>query len=461
LQYICLEFSCNLMKRTRIPRRKYGQQSALARGAMIGIIVIVIIVIVVGAYVAVSSSSSTTTPSTATTSPPTSVSSSSTPSSSASTSSVVSSSGAVNSSTSAAPVSCPILSTTGAPNTTASSVSLTNSLPSETISEAGSSLLYPLFELWATNFTATYSTIKLDTAAGGSGAGQSGAEKGTLQIGASDAYLSNSLETLYPNVLNIPLAISAQQINYNLPSIPANVHLNFSGPVLAGIYNGSITNWNSSQIRALQSPSVAAMLPDQPIIPLHRSDGSGDTFIFTQYLSFTTPSWSSNVGCGTTVSWPAVPAAQGENGNGGMVTGAEATKYSIAYIGVSYLREAVNGSLGYGYLENQAGNFVNISQTNIQAAANQMLSSTPTDERISLVNAPGANSYPIINYEYGLVLKDQNATGMALSLRTLLSWAISPTGGNSPYFLNQVNFVQLPTTIQTLSQDQINQITGP
>lgn len=315
--------------------------------------------------------------------------------------------------------------------------------------------------MWATNFTAQYPSIKLNTAAGGSGAGQTGAGKGTLQIGASDAYLSNSLESLYPNVLNIPVAISAQQVNYNLPGIPQSTHLNFSGPVLAGIYNGSISMWNDPAIKALQSPSVAAMLPNQPIIPLRRADGSGDTFIFTQYLSLTTPSWLANVGCGTTVNWPSVQAEIGETGNSGMVTGCNATKYSIAYIGVSYLREAVNESLGYGYLENAAGDFVNITQANIQAAANQKLTQTPADERLSLVNAPGANSYPIINYEYALVLKDQNVTGMALSLRTLLSWAISPQYGNSPYFLNQVNFVQLPPSIAQLSLNQINEITGP
>ncbi len=322
-------------------------------------------------------------------------------------------------------------------------------------------MLYPLFEAWTPNFTATYPSIKLNTAAGGSGAGQEGAEKGTLQIGASDAYLSNALETEYPNVLNIPVAISAQQINYNLPSIPANDHLNFSGPVLAGIYNGSITTWNDPAIAALQSPSIAAMLPDQTIIPLHRSDGSGDTFIFTQYLSFTNPWWASNVGCATTVSWPSVAAAEGEMGNSGMVSAANATKYSIAYIGVSYLKEAVSENLGYGYLENKAGNFVNISQTNIQAAVTQMYPLTPADERISLVNAPGSNSYPIINYEYALVQQNQTVTGMALSLRTLLSWAISPQYGNSPYYLDKVNFVALPPSVAALSQAQINEITGP
>lgn len=306
-----------------------------------------------------------------------------------------------------------------------------------------------------------YSSIKLNTAAGGSGFGQQGAEKGTLQIGASDAYLSSAQAAEYPYVLNIPVAISAQQINYNLPGIPASTHLNFSGPVLAGIYNGSITTWNSPAIKALQSPSVAATLPNQPIIPLRRSDSSGDTFIFTQYLSFTTPSWSSSVGCGTTVNWPSVQAEQGENGNGGMVSACASTQYSIAYIGVSYLKEAINESLGYAYLQNAAGNFVNISQTNIQAAVNQLNGSIPADQRISLVNSPGNNSYPIINFEYAMVQRNQTTPGMALALRTLLSWAISPQYGNSPYFLNQVNFVALPPAAAALSQAQIDEITGP
>jgi phosphate transport system substrate-binding protein len=437
--------------RSHLLKVKYGHRNGLARNAMIAIIVIVILIIIVGAYAAVSSTGSSTTTSVPTTS--TTVVSTSSPSSTST---------SVVASTNTSTTLCPRTSTTGVAASTYSSVSLTSTLPSLTVSEGGSSLLYPLFEAWATNFTAQYPSIKLNTAAGGSGAGQTGAETGTLQVGASDAYLSSAQQALNPNVLNIPLAISAQTIDYNLPSIPATDHLNFSGPVLAGIYNGSITTWNSPAIGALQSPSVAAMLPNQPITLLKRSDGSGDTFIFSQYLSYTTPSWNKSVGCSTGDSaWPAVPSEEGESGNSGMLATCASTKYCIAYIGVSYLNEAINDSLGYAYLENAAGNFVNVSQSNIQAAANQLTPNIPSNEVITLIDAPGANSYPIINFEYGMVLKDQNATGMALSLRTLLSWAISPQYGNSPYFLNNVNFVALPSSIAALSQAQINEITGP
>lgn len=144
-----------------------------------------------------------------------------------------------------------------------------------------------------------------------------------------------------------------------------------------------------------------------------------------------------------------------------MLSTCSTTKYCIAYIGVSYLGDVINDSLGYAYLENQAGNFVNVSQSDIQSSVNSLASKTPANEIISLINPPGANSYPIVNFEYALVSKNQNTTGMALALRTLLSWAISPTGGNSPYFMDKVNFVALPSSVAALSQAQINEITGP
>ncbi len=328
------------------------------------------------------------------------------------------------------------------------------------MSETGSSLLYPLFNLWVANFTKLYPNVQINTASTGSGAGQAGAEKGTVQFGSSDAYLSSSVQAAYPYVLNIPVAISAQQINYNVPEVPSTIHLNFSGPVLSGIYNGSITYWDDVNIKVI-NPGAASLLPHQAIIPIHRADGSGDTFIFTQYLSKSTPSWNSTVGFGTTVSWPSVPSAQSANGNGGMVTACEGNKYSIAYIGVSYLKQATSGGLGYAYLKNQAGNFVDITQSNIQAAANSLVSQTPNDERISLIFAPGANSYPIINYEYVMVSKNQNATGMALAMRTFLTWAIQPNYGNSGNFLNQVSFIPLPPSVAELSESQIAQIQGP
>lgn len=440
----------------------YNQRSAIATAAVVGIVVVIIAIIGVGAYVALSqggkTSTTTTSSSSSITTTTSSVTTSTTSQGTVSTSTSTGSTSTVSTSTSLS------ISVTGSQSV---SFDIPTSLPSVTISETGSSLLYPLFNLWVSNFTSKYSNVKLTPASTGSGTGQSSVEKGIVQIGSSDAYLTNAQASANPNILNIPLAISAQQINYNVPGIASNIHLNFSGPVLAGIYNGSITYWDDASIKAMQSASVASMLPHHTIIPIHRSDGSGDTFIFTQYLSFSSPSWNSSKGgpgFGTAITWPNVPGEQSANGNGGMVTLCNSTQYSIAYIGISYLDEASvtnHTPLGYAYLKNHDGNFVNISTTNIQAAANQLVSTTPADERISLVFASGANSYPIINYEYAMVSKVQNTTGMATALKGFYNWALDPQYGSSMYFLGQVSFVPLPTSVIVLSLAQVNQITGP
>ena len=335
-------------------------------------------------------------------------------------------------------------------------------MPSLTVLEAGSSLVYPVFELWAPAFHTMYPSIQVNTAAGGSGSGQAGAEKGTLQLGASDAYLTDAQMAAYPYILNIPLAISAQQVNYNIPGLPASIHLNLTGSVLADIYSGTIQYWDNSAITSI-NPGATQYLQHKAIIPIHRSDGSGDTFLFTSYLSSTSQSWNSTVGFATSVNWPSNPAAQGANGNTGMVTAVETNPWSLAYIGVSYLNSTLHQPtpLGYAYLQNRAGNFVNISIANIQAAAAAMVPQTPADERISMIYAPGANSYPIINYEYVMVAQNQTAPGMALTLRTLLTWVIDSNHGNSPQFLDAVSFIPLPASTVQLTLAQIAKITGP
>ncbi|MHB8462189.1 MAG: phosphate ABC transporter substrate-binding protein PstS, partial [Vulcanimicrobiaceae bacterium] len=168
--------------------------------------------------------------------------------------------------------------------------------------ETGSSLVYPLMNLWVATYQKKNPSVEITTQSTGSGTGIAQAVSGVAQIGASDAYMSNG-QLAQGKMLNIPLAISAQQINYNIPGLN-NRHLNLSGPVLAGIYSGKITMWDNAQIKALNR-SVASKLPHQTIIPIHRTDGSGDTFIFSQYLSFSTPSWKNGPGYGTSISWPA------------------------------------------------------------------------------------------------------------------------------------------------------------
>lgn len=322
------------------------------------------------------------------------------------------------------------------------------------ILETGSSLLYPLFNLWVPAFAHAHPEVRITTQSTGSGTGISQSIAGIAQIGASDAYLSNALEHMHSNMLNIPLAISMQMVNYNLPGLN-RTHIKLSGPVLAGIYEGKITNWNDPAIRVL-NPGVN--LPSHTIIPIHRTDGSGDTFIFTQYLAFSTPDWANSLSYGTTVSWPAVAGGLGAVGNPGMVTALKGNAYAIAYIGTSFQDAIEKDGLGIAQLKNRNGNFVLPTSATADAAAAQMVPKTPTDERVSLIFAPGANSYPIINYEYAIVNKNQSSPATAAALRTLFTWAISQSGGNAAHYMAAVHFVPLPAPVAKLSAAQIAQI---
>ncbi len=321
--------------------------------------------------------------------------------------------------------------------------------------ETGSSLLYPLFNIWVKSYQSIAPSVQITTESTGSGTGISQAVKGTAQIGASDAYMSDSQIKQSPNILNIPLAISAQQINYNIPSLNSQ-HLHLSGPVLAQIYEGKVTKWNAPAIAQL-NPGVT--LPNQTIIPVHRTDGSGDTFIFSQYLSFSDPNgWGKAVGYGTSVNFPAVPGGIGANGNPGMVQALKQTPYSIAYVGISFLNQTNQAGLGYAALENKNGKFVLPTASTISASAASVGSSTPADERISIVFTPGDNSYPIVNYEYAVVSTKQANAATTKAVKAFLNWAVSSTGGNTSSFLDQVHFIALPPAIVQLSQAQISKI---
>ncbi len=327
--------------------------------------------------------------------------------------------------------------------------------PSKPVSllETGSSLLYPLFSAWAPVIHQAYPNITIQTASTGSGTGIAQATSGIVQFGATDAYMSNAQLKKSPGMLNIPVAISAQQINYNLPGISQPVRL--SGSDLAGMYTGKIQYWDDA---ALKADNSGVNLPHERIIPIHRTDGSGDTFLFTQYLSAADSGWQNSIGYNTSINWPSVQGALGAEGNPGMVQTLAQTKYSIGYVGISFLDEATKQGLGTASLKNQAGTFVSPGQANISAAANAMISKTPKDERLSLVFAPGADSYPIINFEYVAVQSQQSDPVMAQAMRTVLSWAISAYGGNSSNFLDKVHFLPLPDSIRQLSTAQMNQI---
>ncbi len=322
-----------------------------------------------------------------------------------------------------------------------------------TLLETGSSLLYPLFSAWAPAINQAYSNISIQTASTGSGTGISQAIAGVVQFGSTDAYMSDSQVKKSPGIVNIPLAISAQQINYNLPGITSPI--NISGTDLAGIYQGKIQYWDDPKLTA---ENQGVNLPHQKIVPIHRTDGSGDTFLFTQYLSDADSNWQNTIDFNTSVNWPSVQGGLGAEGNPGVVQTLSQTKYSIGYVGISFLDQATNAGLGTAALKNQAGKFVLPTQQNILAAATAMVPQTPNDERTSLIYAPGDNSYPIINFEYVAVQTQQSNALVAAAMRTALLWAISPKGGNASSFLEKVHFLPLPVSIVRLSTAQINLI---
>ncbi|HTT80341.1 MAG TPA: phosphate ABC transporter substrate-binding protein PstS, partial [Stellaceae bacterium] len=268
-----------------------------------------------------------------------------------------------------------------------------------TLNETGSTLLFPLFQAWIAGYKSVVPDVAMTAAATGSGAGEKAALAGTVRIGASDAYLSDKVAAQNPQILDIPLAISAQTINYNLPGLNG-AHLRIDGPTLAAIYSGAINEWDAP---ALQAMNRGAALPHHPIIPLRRADGSGDTFIFTQFLDFSAQSWEDNPGYGTEIAWPAIAAEKTAVGNEGVVKALAATPYAIGYVGISYAGEIAKAGLGTAMVKSQDGKFLLPTSQSIADAAAKLDPRTPSYERISLVFAPGDNSYPLINYEYAVV----------------------------------------------------------
>ena len=322
-----------------------------------------------------------------------------------------------------------------------------------TLSETGSTLMYPLFTTWVAEYTKSHPGVHITVGETGSEAGIQQVLAAKVHIGASDAYMSDAEMRQHPQIINIPLAIAAQTVNYNLPGLNAT-HLKLDGPVLAAIYSGEIRNWDAPQIAALNR---GVALPHNPIVPIHRAEGSGDTFVFTQFLSFSTPSWESSQGYGTSISWPAVSGSTTATGNAGMVQALQATPYSIGYVGVSFTDKLAAAHLGTAALKNGAGEFITPSKDTITAGAASLGPRTPADERLSLVFAPASGAYPLVNYEYAVVSTKQPDDTTAAALRRFLLWSIVPSETNEAY-LDTVHFIPLPPHTWELSQAQVQSI---
>jgi phosphate transport system substrate-binding protein len=344
---------------------------------------------------------------------------------------------------------------TGAPGAAGAPAGLV-SAPGGTISETGSSLLYPLMHTWAAAYHKQAPGVTVATVSSSSGTGITAASAGTTDLGASDAFLSTGDLVENPTLLNIALAVSAQAVIYNLPGVSGHVRLD--GAVLAEIYDGTVTMWDDPAIAAI-NPGTS--LPAIKIVPVRRSDSSGDTFLFTSYLATGNQSppdqaWNSKIGYGTTVAWPAVPGELAQAGSVNLLHACAATVGCVSYEGISYLANAKAAGLGEAELANDADAYTLPTQAAIKASLNSFVSLTPPNEAISMINGPAAGGYPIVNYEYAVVSTRQPSAATASAIRSFLTWVL--TTGNQPAYLDTVGFQPLPGALVTLGEQQIGQI---
>ncbi|GHF61296.1 phosphate transport system substrate-binding protein [Deinococcus metalli] len=305
-----------------------------------------------------------------------------------------------------------------------------------TVTGAGSSFVYPLFsKMFDQYHSETGDTVNYQSV--GSGAGQKQLHDRTIDFAASDVAVPATDVAGYPGkIITFPDAIGAVVPSYNLPGVTAS--LKFTGPVLADIYLGKIKVWNDPQIAKL-NPGVT--LPPLPVTVARRSDGSGTTGVFTDYLSKVSPEWKSKVGSATSVEWPVGVGGKGNDGVSGIV---KSTPGAIGYIELTY---ALQNKIDFGSVQNRAGQFVKADLASVKAAAASV--SLPSAGIISITNASGSQSYPISTYTYVIVYQDQkygNRTPQdAAALKKLLMWVV--TKGQA--YNTALNYVALPSSAQT------------
>ncbi|HJQ09733.1 MAG TPA: phosphate ABC transporter substrate-binding protein PstS [Gemmatimonadaceae bacterium] len=278
---------------------------------------------------------------------------------------------------------------------------------------AGATFPYPIYSKWFAEYAQT-TGVKINYQSIGSGGGIRQLSEQTVDFGASDSPMSDKelVNAKGGPVLHFPTVMGAVVITYNVPGVAKP--LNLSGDVIVDIFSGKVTKWNDARIVA-QNRGVA--LPNSDILVVHRSDGSGTTYIFSDYLSAISPSWSSTLGKGKEIKWPVGLGGKGNEGVAGQV---KQTAGSIGYVELAYAKQ---NKLPYANIKNAAGRYVTPSISSVTAAAAGMKLPSNTDYRISIVNAPGKDSYPISSMTWILVYQNQLDRVKGQKLVDFLRWA--------------------------------------
>ncbi len=311
---------------------------------------------------------------------------------------------------------------------------------------AGATFPYPIYSKWFSDY-ARETGVRINYQSIGSGGGIRQLTEGTVDFGASDAPMTDAeLAKVKTPVLHFPTVLGAVVVTYNVPGVGGALEL--SGPVLADIFLGKITKWSDSRIAALNQ---GVKLPSSDILVVHRSDDSGTTYIFSDYLSAVSPAWKSGPGKGKELAWPTGLGAKGNEGVAGQV---KQMPGAIGYVELAYAKQ--NG-LAFASIQNASGRFVAPTIESVTAAAAGAASSLPanTDYRISIVNAPGDDAYPISSFTYLLIYANQRDAKKGKALVDFLNWYLAK-GEQSA---SSLDYAPLPPSIVSQLQKRIGTIT--
>jgi phosphate transport system substrate-binding protein len=307
---------------------------------------------------------------------------------------------------------------------------------------AGATFPNPIYTKWFDAY-AKQSGVRINYQSIGSGGGIRQFTEGTVDFGATDGPMSDAqIKGVNGNVLHVPTVLGAVVVTYNLPAL-GNTALKFDGAVLADIFLGRITKWNDQRIAAL-NPGVK--LPDQDIIVVHRSDGSGTSFIFTDFLSKVSPQWKEKVGSATSVEWP---IGLGGKGNEGVTQQVKQSEGALGYVELIY---AISNKLPYAHVKNAAGAFVEPNLKTVSAAAAGTKLEADTDFRVSITNPQGADAYPISSFTWLLVKPENPDSAEGKKIRDFLDWMLQP---EAQRMAADLHYAPLPVPVIELVQKRI------
>jgi phosphate transport system substrate-binding protein len=312
-----------------------------------------------------------------------------------------------------------------------------------TLNGAGATFPYPIYSKWFNEYHKVRGDVQINYQSIGSGGGIRQLTAGTVDFGASDGPMTDQqLADAKQKIFHLPTVLGAVVPAYNVPGVSGE--LKFSGPVLADIFMGKITNWNDKAIAKL-NPGVN--LPDRAIVIVHRSDGSGTSYIFTDYLSKVSPEWANGPGKGTSVKWPVGLGAKGNEGVAGVIRQMQG---ALGYVELIY---ALQNNITFGSVQNASGSFVKASLASTTAAAASM-KSMPADFRVSITNAPGKDAYPIASFTWLLVPAQWKDGGKSKMFTDFLSWMLDSGQG----MVEQLDYAPLPKEVAEKERAVIKQI---